>query len=92
MIKHLLSVLMDSIRDAEMLMDYSSDALKAGDNNMASWFLNHAKMRVDQLDADYEFVCRSAGLAERVRSGDDIAEALMDHVESQIDALKSKLR
>lgn len=40
MVRHMLSVLMDGIKDAGMFMDYAEEA---EDQAEMSWFKNHAK-------------------------------------------------
>lgn len=66
----LLTVLMDGIRDTGMLIGYAENALMEGQSGRAAWFRNHAKKRLDQLEADYNDVGTVTGMAEKARSGD----------------------
>lgn len=88
-VKDMLSVLMDGIKDAEMVMEYAATARTEAPEWMM-WFKNHVKIRLDQLDSDYDYVCRAINLNEKSRSGDEIAEALKSHLEMQIEMLHKK--
>lgn len=89
MIRYMLSILMDGIKDTEMYIGYAEEA---ADNNSeyGSWFKNHAKMRYDALKTDYDFICKEINLQEKARSGDAIAEALMCHLQYQMKELNER--
>lgn len=90
MIKEMLSVLMDNINDANMLMDYATKAKMSNDDTF-DWFMKHAKMRVDNLWDDYKRIDAEIMLEAKAREGDPIAESLKCYVKDQITSLKTKL-
>ena len=90
-VKHLLCVLMDGIKDAEMWITFASDADEEGKPEWAAWFRQHAKKRTEALDSIYSYVSDEIGLEEKVKAGNELAYALKDHIEDQIDDLHSKL-
>lgn len=90
MTKNMLKVLMDGIKDTNMMMDYAEMAMDADMTDVASWFKSKAKKRMDSLESDYDYVCDRMNLREKVKSGDEIAEALKTHLEDQIDMLKNR--
>lgn len=80
-------MLMDGIKDANMMMDYAEDAMDMEQTSSAMWFKNHAKTRVDMVKSDYDYISREIGLTEKAKSGDAIADALVGHLEYQISEL-----
>ena len=86
-IKAMLSVLMDGIKDANMLLDYAKNAMTEGKTQAASWFKTHAKSRIDELDGVYNFVSDEIHLDEKVRQGDEVAMVLSEYINSQLDDL-----
>ena len=89
MVKYMLSILMDGIKDADMYIDYAIEAVD-NDSPYSNWFKSHAKDRIDGLKSDYDFISREIHLSDKVKSGDDIAEALMCHLEYQMKSLTEK--
>ena len=87
-INDLLSVIMDSIRDTNMLYEYAN---KPGNETYCNWFMDRARIRLKGLIDDYEQVSSVIGLAQKVREGDPIAEALHNHITYQIAELKGKI-
>lgn len=90
MIKYMLSILMDGIKDAGMYMDYAEKAKHEDDAEYMTWFKNHAKMRIDELARDYDYISNQIGLVEKVREGDEIAEALMSHLTYQMSEMTKR--
>lgn len=90
MLKEMLSVLMDGINDAGMIMDYAERA-KAMDDDTFPWFLEHARMRVDLLWDDYKRINQEVSLEAKAAEGDMIAEALKCHLKDQIMHLKNRM-
>ncbi len=80
---------MDGIKDTGMMIDYAIEAADSG-NPYASWFKSHAKMRLDNLHVDYDYISREIGLSEKARSGDAIADALLCHLEYQMSDLTQR--
>ena len=89
--KDMLSVLMDSIKDADILIWYTHNAMDNGMGEWANWFLNHAKARMNTLEDDYEYVMRVIDVENKIRQGDDIAFALKEHIDHQIHSLHCKM-
>lgn len=87
----MLNVLMDGIKDANMWLDSAEIAMEADKTEESNWFKSHAKKRIDALEMDYEYIKDSIGMVEKVKAGDEIAEALHQHILSQMDALKKRL-
>lgn len=90
MVKEMLSVLMDGIKDADMIMEYAEKA-KAMEDDTYEWFMQHAKMRVESLSNDYRRINDEIFLEAKAADGDPIAEALKCHLKDQIMHLKNKL-
>lgn len=89
MIRDMLSILMDNIKDTNMWIDYAENCT---DMNYKMWFTQHAKSRAGSLNEDYEYIAKEIGLLEKARSGDEIAEALLDHLNYQIKEIGSRLK
>ncbi|MGN0544144.1 MAG: hypothetical protein ACI4I0_01110 [Acutalibacteraceae bacterium] len=86
--KHMISVVMDGIRDADMLAGYAEDARDEGERGYAAWFLHRAKERLSELCRDWNEV--SADLKIREHE-DDIAELLACHVEKDIERVTHRI-
>ena len=80
---------MDGIKDTEMYIDYAIESADANSPYMA-WFKNHAKMRLENLKSDYDFISKEINLTDKARSGDPIADALMCHLEYQMKSLTDR--
>lgn len=89
MVKEMLSVLMDGIKDSNMLMDYAEEC---DSQDVMIWFINHTKKRIEELGTDYAFIKTQIGLDQRVREGDAIAEALESHIEHEMENLKERIK
>lgn len=88
MVREILTVLMDGIKDANMLADYAHES---EETEHKVWFLNHAKRRYEDLVSDYAFVKVNIGIEQKAREGDAIAEALAGHIEHEIADIKRKI-
>ena len=88
MVRDMLSILMDNIKDTNMWLDYAENA--TGEHMV--WFMNHAKQRAASLQEDYDYIARAIGLLDKARSGDEIAEALLEHLNYQIKEIGSRLK
>lgn len=91
MVKCMLKVLMDGIKDAEMMIDYAYQAHDMENVEMKTWFTNHAIKRTEMVESDFAFIKNKLGMAEKIRNGDVIAEALYDHLDDQVKSLKADL-
>lgn len=88
MIKYMLTVLMDGIKDANMMMDYATEC--SDDPKAMTWFKNHAKSRLDMVTSDFNYINESVGLSEKARSGDEMADALMSHLQYEMRELNNR--
>lgn len=86
----MLSVLMDGIKDANMLLDYADASYNEDDNTAMQWFKSHAKERIDGVSKDYDYICSHIGLVEKARSGDEIADALISHLTYQMQEINKR--
>lgn len=89
MVRDMLSILMDNIKDTDMWLGYAENCT---DMNYKMWFVSHAKARASMLNEDYEYIAKEIGLLEKARSGDEIAEALLEHLNYQIKEIGSRLK
>lgn len=89
MVKEMLSVLMDGIKDAGMLLDYAYKA-KMQEDDTENWFTNHARKRIEELASDYQAINNEIGLEAKAAT-DEIACALMCHLKEEILQLKNRL-
>ena len=90
MTKHLLAVLMDGITDTQMLLDYA-DACE-GQNGRERWFREHAEKRLEMLRHDRDDVFDELGIESKSKGGDEIAAALMCHIDMSIERLNDEVR
>lgn len=90
MYKYMLSMLMDGIKDADMMIDYAEDAYSVENEKAAAWFKNHAKLRLDMLTSDYDYINREMGLTDKAREGDPLADALLSHLNYQMETLAKR--
>lgn len=86
--KHLISVVMDGIRDADMLAGYAEDAKAEGEDKYAGWFAQRARERLAELRRDWNDVSVDLKLREHE---DDVAELLMCHVEKDIERVQLRI-
>jgi len=87
-INDLLSVIMDEIKDTNMVYEY---AKKPENEAYKTWFCDRARTRLKTLIEDYDQVASVIGLSQKVREGDPIAQALDSHIEYQIEDLKKHI-
>lgn len=89
MIRHMISMVMDDIRDTEMIVEYAEEATERGENpEVASWFAVHAKERLNGLERDWRDV--ESEMRAHDREG-EISDALACHVEHTIHRIKMKV-
>lgn len=86
--KHLVSVVMDGIRDADMLAGYAEDAKAEGEDRYATWFMQRARERLAELKRDWNDVSDDLDLKGHE---DDIAGLLACHIEKDIERVKLRI-
>lgn len=87
--KHMLSVVMDGIKDTRMLADYAQEAAGIdGNKDLADWFAVRAKTRLSHLERDWKDVDEE--LEEHDR-GSELLDALECHVNRSISDLKARV-
>lgn len=87
----MLSVLMDGIKDAGMLIDYAKSAMADGKSQAYNWFKSKAKARIDELDGVYNFISEEIHMEEKMRQGDEIAIVLSEYINCQLDELDRRI-
>lgn len=89
MTKHLLAVVMDGVKDAEMIAGYAEEAKKHGaDHGIVTWFTVRAQNRLSMAEKDWRDVC------EQLKAGkhdDDLLEALECHVNRSLINLRARV-
>ena len=91
MVKIMLDILMNSIKEASLLIDYLDNAIIEDDKEHIAWLSNRARKKVDELIVDYEYIIKEIGLIDKVKGGDMIAEALHSHLLYQLNELVNKV-
>lgn len=87
--KHMLSVVMDGIKDTGMLADYAQEVARIdGNKDLADWFAVRAKTRLSHLERDWKDVDEE--LEEHDR-GSELLDALECHVNRSIADLKARV-
>lgn len=88
-IKHMLSVVMDGIKDAEMIAGYAEMAVvHKADKSVINWFVGRAQNRVSMAERDWHEVDDHIKSEKR---DDDMIEALECHVNRSIEHLKERI-
>lgn len=88
MIKHMIDMVMDDIRDTEMIVEYAKEAKARGEKpEVVNWFAVHAKERLNGLERDWRDV--ESEMRAHDREG-EISDALACHVEHTIHRIKIK--
>jgi len=87
----MLNVIMDGIKDTDMLIGYAKESMKAGKNTEYEWFKDHAIDRFDRIVEDFDFIKSHINLPEKVRSGDAVSEALHEYIEYQVREIRAKI-
>lgn len=86
--KHMIGLVMDGIRDTDMIAGYAETALHEGEDKIATWFAQRAKERLAELRRDWTDVEATLGLRDR---DDDLAEAMSCHIKKEIEKLREKV-
>ena len=86
--KHLIGVVMDGLRDTDMIAGYAEIARDEGEEKFANWFAMRAKERLAALRRDWTEVQDALKLREH---GDDIVCGMCMHVDKEIEHLRAKI-
>ncbi len=89
MVKHMLAVLMDGITDSQMMLDYAEECREHPDHYR--WFKQHAEKRLEMLKRDRDDVFGDLEIEKKAKNGDEIAAALMCHIDASIDKLSKEV-
>ena len=84
--KHLIGVVMDGIRDTDMIAGYAETALSEGEDKLANWFASRAKERLATLRRDWSEV--EDVLQIRAHS-DELVCGMACHVDKEIERLRA---
>lgn len=86
--KHLIGVVMDGIRDTDMIAGYAEAALEEGEEKFASWFAMRAKERLATLRRDWSEVEDALKLKEH---SDELVQGMACHVNKEIERIRAKI-
>ena len=86
--KHMIGLIMDGIRDTDMIAGYADTARAEGEEKIAGWFAQRAKERLAELRRDWTDVEETLDLKRR---DDDLAEAMACHIRREIERVKDKV-
>lgn len=88
-VKHMLDVVMDGIKDTQMIAEYAQEAARSGESHeVTDWFAARAKTRMSHLERDWKDVREE--LEDRKHDG-ELLDALACHVEHSIAELRAKV-
>lgn len=89
MMKHMLSVVMDGIKDAEMMAGYAEEAKEHGkDHGEYAWFKTRAQNRYSMAERDWHDVDEEL---KNNKHDDEMLEALECHVNRSMAALRARV-
>lgn len=89
MVKHMLSVVMDGIKDAEMLTGYAEEAKEHGkDHGEMAWFKTRAQNRYAMAERDWHDVDEEL---KADKHDEEMLEALECHVNRSMSALRARV-
>lgn len=89
MMKHMLAVVMDGIKDAEMIAGYAEEAHAHGaDHGVVSWFKTRAQNRYSMAERDWHDVDDELKTTKR---DDDLTDALECHVNRTLANLRARV-
>ena len=86
--KHMIQVVMDGIRDADMLVDYAEEAREHGHEKHAMWFNMLAKERLATLRRDWSEVDSELGLHKH---NEEIVRCMACHIDKEIEKIRSRI-
>ena len=86
--KHMIQVVMDGIRDADMLADYAEEAREHGHEKHAMWFHMRAKERLAALKRDWSEVDNELGLRKH---GEELVRCMTHHIDNEVERVKARI-
>lgn len=90
MTRWMLDIVMDGIKDTDMIAGYAESANKMAEkSDAARWFAERARMRLDRLENDWADVHEE--LTEHSKHDDELVDALACHVNRSIADLKMRI-
>ena len=89
MMRHLLAVVMDGLKDTEMIAGYAEHAMKHGtDRSIVNWFKTRAQNRLAMVERDWKDVDDQL---HTDKHDDELVEALECHVNRSLANLREKI-
>lgn len=89
MMKHMLAVVMDGIKDAEMMAGYAEEAkAHGGDHGVVTWFKTRAQNRYSMAERDWRDVDDEL---KTNKHDDEMLEALECHVNRSLHNLRDRV-
>ena len=86
--KHLVGVVMDGIRDTDMIAGYAEAARGEGEDKLANWFAVRAKERLAALKRDWAEV---EDVLHLKNHEDELVQGMTCHVNKEIEQLQMKI-
>ena len=86
--KHVIGLVMDGIRDTDMIAGYAETAMDEGDETHAAWFAQRASERLAELRRDWSDVEHTLGLKEK---GDELTGAMDCHICREVDRVRARV-
>ena len=83
--KHMIQIVMDGIRDTDMLVDYAEEAREHGHEKHAMWFHSRAKERLATLRRDWAEVESELGLRKHA---DELVRCMTHHIDKEIERVR----
>ena len=86
--KHLIAVVMDGVKDTDMMAGYAETARQEGEEKLSAWFAQRAKERLAALRRDWGDVESELKLHDH---DDDLVEAMACHIDREIDRIRARV-
>lgn len=89
MMKHMLYVVMDGIKDTEKIAGYAEEAkLRGADNGTAAWFSAHAQSRLSMVERDWRDVHEHL---KSEKHDEEMLDALVCHIDRSLKELRMRV-
>lgn len=69
--KHLMKMLVDELKDAEMLYDYACDAKCHGKDDLMNFYISRAEQRIKMFDEDNALITKHVEAAKKAGTATD---------------------
>lgn len=86
--KHMIAVVMDGIRDADMLAGYAETAKADGDDAHAHWFAIRARERYNALKRDWSEIDAELSLHKH---DDEMVACTVMHVDREMERIRARI-